>query len=100
MDSTETKHCEFEISFASKPCGEPAHHEVVWYLWPFADMKLNEKLEVIPKWVWLCEEHYKDLQRFHQSYPPTHGEPSEDGPLTCTSQVPLGVSIRDVTVGR
>jgi hypothetical protein len=92
--------CEFQALLGDRPCGAPAKHEVVWYLWPFENMKADEYGNAVPKWVWLCEKHYQDLQHFHKTYPPTHELTDEDGPLTCTSEVPIGVSIQDVTVGR
>jgi hypothetical protein len=92
--------CEFQGSPGDVPCGAPAKQEVVWYLWPFDNMQTDEHGDAVPQWVWLCEKHYKDLQHFHKTYPPTHELTDEDGPLTYTSEVPIGVPIKDVTVGR
>jgi hypothetical protein len=91
-----TKPCDFQGWYNDGPCNEPAQHEVVWYLWPFDGMEFDDDGNVVPKWVWLCEKHYKDLQQFHRTYAPTHDGRDEDG---CTSVVPVGISIRDVTKG-
>lgn len=97
--SPETKTCEFRSWSESAECGAAAQHEVVWYLWPFDSMDIDEAGNTVPRWVWLCRQHYKQLQQFHRACPPTHDLPEENGPLAYVSIVPIGISIKDVTVG-
>src|SRR5579863_1281620 len=96
---TATKKCEFQACFDDAACGAVAQHEVVWYLWPFDNMDVEEEGNTVARWVWLCREHYQQLQDFHLAYPPTHDLPEENEPLAYTSVVPIGISIKDVTVG-
>lgn len=89
--------CEFDCLETEGPCGQPAHHYVIWYLWPFRNMETDEEGKTIPKWVWLCDSHYTQLVKFHRNYPPTH-ELALDGEFY-SSIVPPGISISDVTIG-
>ena len=96
---TETKTCEFQTCSDPAVCGAVAEREVVWYLWPFDNMELDEEGNTVPRWLWLCRKHCEQLQKFHRACPPTHDLPEENGTLAYVSVVPIGISIKDVTVG-
>ena len=96
--TTIAKQCEFRGPIDRTPCTEPAEHEVVWYLLGFEDADVDDEGNAIPRWAWLCEKHYQQLQEFHEKFRPTHEMQTEDGAYE--SIVPIGLSIKDVTVGR